>query len=70
MYVFIFLCSLVLLLFQYKEPFTSKGGDKISDTAVEMIMANPVIEGLHKRMHSYLPFKKEFYSLRRYFRRR
>ena len=70
MYVFIFLCILVLLLFQYKEPFAIKAGDRTSDTAVEMIMANPVVEGLHKRIHSYLPFKKEFYSWRRYFRRR
>ncbi len=67
MYVFVFLFILILLL-QYKEPFSTKEIATVS--AVEMIMDNPVVEGLHKRIHYYIPFKKQIYSWRRYFRRR
>ena len=66
MYLLIVLVILVWIVFNNKEPFTSK--DVTTDSAVDMIM-NP-IEGIGKRVKFYIPFKKEFYGLKRYFRRR
>ena len=54
----------------YKESFTTKDITKAitTDSAVDTIM-NP-IEGIGKRVKFYIPFKKEFYSIKRYFRHR
>ncbi len=70
MYVFVFVCILVLILSQYREPFTPKDVVKAvtTNSAVDTLM-NP-IEGIGKRVRFYIPFKKEFYSIKRYFRRR
>jgi hypothetical protein len=61
---------LVLLVSTHKESFTTKDITKAvtTDSVVDTIM-NP-IEGIGKRVKFYIPFKKEFYGLKRYFRRR
>ncbi len=62
---------LVLLVSNYTEPFTTNDITKAvtTDSVVDTIM-NPSIEGIGKRVRFYIPFKKEFYGLKRYFRRR
>ena len=54
----------------YKESFTTKDITKAitTDSAVDTIM-NP-IEGIGKRVKFYIPFKKEVYSINRYFTHR
>jgi hypothetical protein len=73
MILLLFVISLILLLWFYKEkeketePFLNK--NTILDTFMN---ASPmgIVDGIHKRIHPYIPYKRHYYKWKRYLRYR
>jgi hypothetical protein len=60
---------LVLLWMQYrKEPFRTKK-TSIFDSFMN---ASPlgIVDGIHKQIHPYIPYRQQYYKWKRYFRYR
>jgi hypothetical protein len=70
MILFLFLIVLVLLLvIQFKkEPFRTKK-TSMYDTFMNMSPLS-IVDGLHKRIHPYIPYKQHYYKWKRYLRYR
>jgi hypothetical protein len=69
MILFIFvLCLLFLLCLNFrKEPFRTKNTSILSSFMNTSPMS--IVQGLHKRVHPYIPYKHHFYKWKRYLRR-
>jgi hypothetical protein len=70
MILILFLIVLLFLLWiQYrKEPFRTKN-TSVFDTFMN---ASPmsIVQGIHKQIHPYIPYKTQYYKWKRYFRHR
>lgn len=68
MILVVFICSLLLILYVelQKEPFQNKNTTILS-TVMNTSPAS-IVEGLHKRIHPYIPYKHHYYKLKRYLR--
>ena len=70
MILFIFVIVLVVLLgMQYrKESFRTKKTSMLDS----FMNASPmsIVDGIHKRIHPFIPYKKQYFKLKRYLRYR
>jgi hypothetical protein len=67
---YIILLFVVLLTTSQKESFRTNQittSDAIS-TLMTNVSPSRIIEGIHKRVHPYIPFKHHYYKLKRRFR--
>jgi len=63
------ICLIVLLVLQFrKEPFRTKK-TSIVDTFMNMSPLS-IVDGLHKSIHPYIPYKQQYYKWKRYLRYR
>lgn len=71
MILVLFVISLFLLLWFYKE--TKKEPFRTKNTIFDTFMnASPlgIVDGIHKRVHPYIPYKQHYYKWKRYLRYR
>ncbi len=70
MILFLFLIILLVLLgIQFKkEPFRTKKTSMV-DAFMNMSPIS-IVDGLHKRIHPYIPYKHHYYKWKRYLRYR
>jgi|LakMenE01Jun11ns_1017448.scaffolds.fasta_scaffold9367482_2 hypothetical protein len=70
MILFLFVIVLVVLLgMQYrKESFRTKKTSMLDS----FMNASPmsIVDGIHKRIHPFIPYKKQYFKLKRYLRYR
>jgi hypothetical protein len=67
MILLFFVVLLVLLSIQFKkEPFRTK--KTVFETFMNMSSLN-IVDGLHKSIHPYIPYKQQYYKWKRYLRK-
>ena len=63
------LCLIGILGMQFrKEPFRTKNAS-VFDTFMNMSPLS-IVDGLHKSIHPYIPYKQQYYKWKRYLRNR
>jgi hypothetical protein len=63
------ICLIALLGMQFKqEPFRTKK-TSVLDSFMNMSPLS-IVDGLHKRIHPYIPYKQHYYKWKRYLRYR